>query len=104
MSYQTLTFVDYRDQFYEKADHLLIDVRSNMEYAQGHIPNAVNIPLQTLSARLGEIDSEKSVVVVCASGNRSMSGSEVLDEAGYNHVYNLQGGTMVWMMNGLPLE
>ncbi|MGJ3238682.1 MAG: rhodanese-like domain-containing protein [Anaerolineae bacterium] len=104
MSYTNLTFVEYRDQYYEKADHTLVDVRSKMEYAQGHVPHAVNIPLNELKVRVNEIDQSKPVVVVCASGNRSMSGSDALVAAGFPQVYNLQGGTMIWMMNSLPLE
>lgn len=104
MSYQDLTFVNYRDQYFEKADHTLVDVRSNMEYQQGHVPHAVNIPLNELPARLNELDNENPIVVICASGNRSQSGAEIIKEAGVQHVYNLQGGTMIWMMNGLPLE
>jgi rhodanese-related sulfurtransferase len=104
MPYQNLSFVEYRDNYYEKTEHSLIDVRSVMEYAQGHVPNAINIPLQELENRLSEISVEKPVIVICASGNRSRTGAEVIANAGYEHVYNLQGGTMVWMMNGQALD
>jgi len=104
MSYQHLSFVDYRDTYFENQEHTLVDVRSKMEYAQGHVPHAVNIPLNELQARLNDVDRSKPVVVICASGNRSMSGSEILAKAGVENVYNLMGGTMVWMMNDLPLE
>lgn len=104
MSYQHLSFVDYRNTFFENQDHSLVDVRTTMEYAQGHVPGAINIPLNELATRFNDVARDKPIVVICASGNRSMSGSEILASAGFNDVYNLQGGTMVWMMNGLPLE
>jgi len=103
MTYQNLTFVTYRDTYFENADHTLVDVRSKMEFQQGHVPHAINIPLNELPNRLSEIESNQSVVVICASGNRSQSGADIIAKAGFQHVYNLQGGTMIWMMNNLPL-
>ena len=104
MSYQQLTFVDYRDTYYNNTEHTLVDVRTTMEYMQGHVPNAINIPLNELHRRIAEVTSDKPVVVICASGNRSQEGSAILAAAAYPEVYNLQGGTMIWMMNGQPLE
>lgn len=104
MSYKNLSFVDYRNQFFDTVSHLLLDVRTPMEFASGHVPGAVNIPLNQLYQRLNEIPSTEPIVVICATGNRSMDGSSILVNAGYKQVYNLQGGTMVWMMNGLALE
>lgn len=104
MTYQNLSFVDYRNTYYEGNEHSLVDVRSQMEFQQGHVPGAINIPLQDLQGRTQEISNEKPVVVICASGNRSMSGSGIFVREGFSDVYNLQGGTMIWMMNGLPLN
>jgi rhodanese-related sulfurtransferase len=104
MAYQNLSFVDYRDQFFETTDHLLLDVRTPMEFMRGHVPGAINIPLHELYHRLHEIPHTQPIIVICATGNRSMDGASVLANADYQQVYNLQGGTMVWMMNGLLLE
>jgi rhodanese-related sulfurtransferase len=102
-TYTDLSFVDYRSEFFETADHTLVDVRTTGEFTSGRIPGAVNIPLDQLQRRLDEIPAGRPVVVVCASGNRSQDGAHVIANAGHT-AYNLQGGTMVWMMNGLPLE
>lgn len=104
MAYQHLSFVDYRDHYYEQDNHLLLDVRTSREYQQSHVPGAINIPLDQLEGRLSEVPEDEAVVVICASGNRSQTGAALLKEAGRQAVFNLQGGTMVWMMNGLPLE
>jgi len=104
-TYTNINLPDYRQQFLEaNVDHQLIDVRTVMEYRQGHLPNAINIPMDQLGGRVDELSQEKPVVLVCASGNRSENVAAALADAGYEGIYNLVGGTMVWMMNGLPLE
>lgn len=85
-------------------DHLLVDVRSQGEYQGGHLPNAINIPLNELSKRVSEIPNNKPIIVVCASGNRSKTGASKLVDAGFENVSNLKGGTMQWMMSGKPVE
>ncbi|PJF39542.1 MAG: transferase, partial [Phototrophicales bacterium] len=74
------------------------------EFKNGHVPGAINIPLDQLQARIDEIPTDKPIVVICASGNRSQTGAKRLANAGYDRVYNLKGGTMSWMMAGLPIE
>jgi len=74
----------------------LLDVRQEWEYAQGHIPGARLIPLVELPDRLEEIDSEKPVLVYCASGGRSMAASVLLEGQGFRDVSNLIGGFMSW--------
>lgn len=101
--YQNLTVADYRAKFGE-ADHALIDVRTVGEFEDGHLPNAVNIPLDQLGRRINEVPKDKPIIVVCATGSRSRTGSTIIARAGHGEVYNLQGGTMAWMMQRLPLE
>ena len=104
-SYQHLDISTYNTDYHSaKADHVLVDVRTTEEYDSGHLPNAINIPLHQLQSRVSEVPTGKPVVVVCASGNRSQTGSSILANSGYTEVYNLKGGTMRWMMQGLPLE
>lgn len=93
----------YRERFHP-GDHTLVDVRENEEWVMGHIPGAVHIPLDDLPERMAEVPTDKPVVVVCASGVRSLYGSHFLAEAGYDSVYNLEDGTYGWMLRGLPLE
>jgi rhodanese-related sulfurtransferase len=104
-SYKNLTTDDYQAQYFNgKQAHTLVDVRTTEEYRSGHIPGAVNIPLNTLPARLKEIPADRPVVVVCATGNRSRSGASAFVRGGYAEVYNLQGGTMRWMMQRWPIK
>ena len=81
----------------------LVDVREPAEFREGHIPGAVNIPMGQLSARLAEIDRDRPVCVVCASGNRSAAMTDVLTAAGYDAA-NVVGGTRAWIESGRPVE
>ncbi len=83
---------------------VVVDVREPWEYQQGHIPGAVLMPLGQLAARIGELDLEKPVAVICATGNRSQSASALLGQKGFKTVYNVVGGTMQWMRSGLQIE
>lgn len=83
---------------------LVVDVREPWEYKQGHVPGAKLIPLGQLAGRLSEIDSEKPVAVICASGSRSQSAAALLGQKGFKTVYNVLGGTAAWMQSGLEVE
>jgi hydroxyacylglutathione hydrolase len=82
----------------------VVDVREPWEYSQGHVPGAVLIPLGQLATRLNELDPQKPVAVICASGNRSQSAAALLGQKGFKTVYNVSGGTGAWMYSGLELE
>jgi phage shock protein E len=73
----------------KKAGALLIDVRSAGEFAGGHAPGTVNIPLQELGSRLGEIPKSSPVVLCCASGTRSGMARLLLKTKGYPKVHNI---------------
>ena len=72
----------------------LVDVRQPEELVDGVLPGAVNIPLGELPARLGELDADRRVVVVCRSGGRSGRAAEWLAGQGFGDVVNLSGGMM----------
>jgi glyoxylase-like metal-dependent hydrolase (beta-lactamase superfamily II)/rhodanese-related sulfurtransferase len=83
---------------------VVVDVREPWEYRQGHVPGAVLIPLGQLSSRINELDLERPVAVICASGNRSQSAAALLGQQGFKTIYNVSGGTGAWMYSGLELE
>lgn len=85
-------------------DVTMVDVRSANEWAAGHIPGALHIPLGYLADRASEIPTAKPIVVQCQSGARSMIGSSVLARLGYGNVMNLSGGLTAWAAAGLPIE
>ena len=82
---------------------LVLDVRSADEFASGHVPGAVNISHEQVSARLGELDSTREVVVYCERGGRAAKAAEVLSGAGFT-VKHLAGDMNGWREQGLPIE
>lgn len=102
---QALSVSDYKATYVDgKRDHVLVDVRTPGEFSNGHLPGAINLPLNELGSKTNKIKKGKPVVVVCASGSRSRAGARMLLKAGFSDVYNLKGGTSAWMMQKLPLE
>lgn len=80
-----------------KSNHLkLVDVREPHELEISALPNAVNIPLGQLAARLSELDSAEDMVLFCKSGSRSARALELLVSAGFRKVKNLKGGINAW--------
>jgi phage shock protein E len=68
----------------------LVDVRSSLEFASGHIDGAVNIPLDQLKTRMAEVGPKtEPVVVYCRSGQRSASAKRTLEASGYTEVFDL---------------
>lgn len=80
-----------------KTNHLiLLDVREPHELQISALPEAVNIPLGQLAARLPELDSAQEMVLFCKSGSRSARALELLVSAGFKKVKNLKGGINAW--------
>ena len=84
-------------------DAQFIDVRTGVEFADGHAPQAINFPLDSLEKDLAKLNRDQPVYVICQTGRRSQKGSEILQKAGFNHIYNIQGGTSAWIDAALPI-
>jgi rhodanese-related sulfurtransferase len=82
----------------------VLDVREPAEWADGHIPGATLIPLGELVDRVGEVPRDRSILVVCHSGNRSAQGRDILLGAGFPSVTSLDGGMTEWAAAGMPIE
>jgi rhodanese-related sulfurtransferase len=93
-------------QLFEKKEAVIIDVRENSEWDEKHIPGAIHIPLAQLKSRLSELDEYKTspVIMQCQSGVRSAQGSVIMKAAGFNKVYNMDGGILAWSKDGLTTE
>jgi len=75
-----------------KGGAVILDVRTPAEFAAGHVANAVNIPVQELAGRVGEVGpTNRAVVVYCRSGNRSAKATRILVDAGFGDVTDAGG-------------
>lgn len=92
-------------QLINRRDALVLDVRDKADYAVGHIPEARNIPLPELAARLHELEKFKSrpIVVNCQSGTRAAGVCDLLKRNGFE-VFALRGGISGWAQAGMPVE
>jgi rhodanese-related sulfurtransferase len=86
--------VDEGYQMYQDGA-FVVDVRTQEEWDEYHVPNTTLIPLDQLPNRLSEVPKDKEIVVICRSGNRSQEGRDILLSAGYNAT-SMTGGIKDW--------
>ena len=84
---------------------LVLDVRDDAEFANGHITDAKHIPVADLATRLGELKKYKSkaILVNCQRGARSAKACDILRKAEFTQVHNLHGGLNAWLAAKLPI-
>ena len=82
----------------------ILDVRTRMEYRNGHIEGAMHVPIFELRSRVNALpfDREKRVVTICLSAHRSIPAVRLLNEHGFKEVCQLAGGMIEWRKQGLP--
>ena len=85
---------------------IIIDVRTDSEFRNGHIPNVLHHPLSTLESALNKLEEYKNqeIFLVCASGVRSQKATDLLRSKGFSKAINVQGGTRGWQAKGYPIE
>lgn len=83
---------------------VLVDVREKHEWSEGHIPGAVHVPRGYLELQVEEAvpDKDKTVVLYCAGGVRSLMAGATLQQMGYKNVISMAGGFGAWKGNGYP--
>ena len=84
-------------------DAVLLDVREDDEWAAGHAPGAVHVPMTQLADRLDDLPDGSPVYVICRSGGRSARATAYLNQPGWDTV-NVAGGMGGWARSGRPLE
>ncbi len=95
--YQVITAKQGKQILDNETDVILLDVREPDEYAQGHIPNAVLMPLGTIAKQAAADlpDRDAKLIVYCRSGRRSKAAADTLLTLGYTHVLDM-GGILDW--------
>jgi rhodanese-related sulfurtransferase len=82
------------------AGSMVIDVREADEFAAGHVPTAISIPLSTIQNRVDEFRHEETVYVICQVGGRSMRACQYLADFDIDNLVNIAGGTTGWLALG----
>ncbi len=85
---------------------VFLDIRDDGEYNNGHIPDAIHIPLKQLPERVSELEKYRGrpVIACCRSGNRSSAAGSILAKHSFERVYNLAGGVSAWQRANLPVS
>ena len=84
---------------------MLLDIRDTKEYSSGHIAGAVSMPVSSIDARIGELEShkDKPVVLVCKMGQHASATGRKLKALGFENVRRLSGGMSEWTASSLPI-
>lgn len=80
----------------EKKGMILLDVRVDKEYNEGHIPGSVHVQLSEIGDKIKKLKKDKEIVVYCQNGSRSIWAIKRLMGMGYKNIYNLKGGYNAW--------
>jgi hydroxyacylglutathione hydrolase len=100
----TLSVHDLAAHMKQPATPLVLDVRSDGEWAGGHVAGAQHVQLGLLPDELSQIPKDRPVAVVCGSGYRSSIASSILKRAGFQNLFNVMGGMGAWKAAGLPVD
>ncbi|MCW9033287.1 MAG: rhodanese-like domain-containing protein [Rhodospirillales bacterium] len=92
------------DQWRESGEAILIDVRETSEYDYEHIPGSLLLPLSFLDPDVFPPLKDKKLVMICAIGKRSAAAYKQLAKAGYENMFNLEGGIGAWRKADLELQ
>jgi rhodanese-related sulfurtransferase len=92
-------------QLINREDAVVLDVRSDGEFNQGHIVNAVNIPQKSLDEQLSKLEKyrDRPIITTCRNGQTAVGVGNRLRKNGFEQVYNLAGGLLAWEGANLPL-
>ncbi len=101
---KTIPVAEYQQLLNDRSDVQLIDVRTPSEFAEEHLPNAINIDYNAadFKTRINALDKSKPTMIYCLSGGRSAGALTHMAESGFKEVYNMQGGILQWRAANLP--
>ena len=96
--------VEEAKEMMETDDVQVIDSREPWEYAEGHVPGAHNITHMATLPRAKELATDKPIIFICKSGQRSAVAAEFAATVGLTDLYNVEGGTAAWIAAGYDVE
>lgn len=96
MTVKQLSAQELKNKIQDSVNLFLLDVREPNEFHFARIDNSVLIPLNQIPQRIGELDPNHEIVVICHHGMRSQQAALYLAQSGFNNVSNLSGGIDAW--------
>jgi len=101
---KTITPAELQELLAAQPDLPVIDVRTPVEFAEVHVPQAHNIPLAKLQPETGGWSKNQTVYLLCRSGQRATKAAEKFAKEGFTQTIVVQGGTLAWIEAGLPVK
>jgi rhodanese-related sulfurtransferase len=95
--------VDEAYQLYQEGTAFL-DVRTQEEWQEAHIPGATLLPLDQLESQVGSLPKDQDIVIYCRTGNRSNQAARILMEAGFDRIQDMGGGIESWISAGYEVD
>lgn len=88
-----------------REEGVIVDLRDDDEFRQGHIAGSINVPFSKLNERAGELEKyrEKPIILVCKLGNQSSNAGRQLQTRGFTRLYRMRGGIQGWRADSLPV-
>ncbi len=103
-NFERLSSGELERRISESKAPLVLDVRTPGEYASGHIPGAINIPLNEIRERAGELRRDQEVIATCRTGSRSCTAVSILRMQGFTNVGDQRGGFVNWNNGSRAIE
>ena len=103
---ETLGAADLKARLDERLEILVLDVRTVADYADGHVPGAANVPVETLPQRVSELAAwrDRPLAVICRTNRRSGEAARQLRELGFRNVLLVNDGMLAWQRAGFPVQ
>jgi glyoxylase-like metal-dependent hydrolase (beta-lactamase superfamily II) len=95
---------ELKERLRERPELQVLDVRRPAEWDAGHVPGAMNVPLDRLEREAARLDPARATAVICAGGYRSSAAASLLEQRSFADLYNVVGGTTAWIAAGLPVD
>jgi rhodanese-related sulfurtransferase len=100
IGYGDVTIEEAKTLIESKPNLIILDVRTQGEYDDGHIEGAILIPVSELEGRLDELSRDKETLVYCRTGNRSSNAVTILEKNGFTKIYHMYNGINGWIQAG----